>query len=223
MESNTSSSDAATSALSAHSENAAIQLVGRTAAARAVGVSVSTFIRKFEPHLQPVVDGRGWKMFVLEQVQQISRTVVTRIRSASIVADDADGDADALDRETYGKVLELLDAGKDVIEIARSLSLYIDEVEGVFEKWAHYRRGVFLSKEHVDKLGSLVGSATYVRSDLATADKLVDVVKNLCFAASQNLIDHSCAFCRNHSAQTYRKATYCPYCAQERFGRKQRT
>lgn len=54
-------------------------LVGRTEAARALGCSVSTFIRRIEPNLQAVVDARGWRFFTAEQIEQVkTTTVVTR-------------------------------------------------------------------------------------------------------------------------------------------------
>lgn len=174
-------------------------LIGRTAAAGKLGMSVSTFRRKVEGKvLQPVTDGRGWHLFHVDQIEQVRETVLTQRR----VIGEQEQATPALDRATHGRVLELLDAGKNVVDVARELELYVEEVEPIFEKWLKYRRSVFLNNMQIDAIWDHAEKyAGFVRMrERDDPEELVAAVQKIAEAAETAEAPHRCKRCRKHKA-----------------------
>ncbi len=195
-------------------------LVGRTEAARALGCSVSTFIRRIEPNLQAVVDARGWRFFPVEQIEQIkTTTVVTRVSRGASVDDDGQ-----IDRDTYQQVLDAFDKGEALVDVAKRLSLYIEEVEPIFEKWKRYRKAYFLSDDQLNELWDNIerhyGLGRPKRDNPAD---LMRVVLKMAAELDVSEPARACRGCRSVEKQLFRPAVYCVYCAEDRFGRRRKS
>lgn len=205
-------------------------LIGRTEAARTLGVSTSTFIRHVEGKVLPAIaNEKGWRLFRREEVLRIRSTVaLPRVRRTK--RDEAQP-ATTVDREVAVQVLEMLDAGKSIVEVARTLRLLPEELENLFQWWRTHHGALWLSgldlaaiQEQLQSTGAKVATKAWKplreaqRSPASTPKQIVDIVRDLCLFVETQALGARCAVCDRDQAQI---CGPCVRAAQRRQGKSE--
>jgi len=133
--------DSTASATPAH----AGKLVGRSQAARLLGVSKSTVRRMEGQGLTPVVGPNNTHLFHEEQVQSLIVTRRSETGSPSRVTGDIAADA-----------FRLLDEGLHPVDVVKRLRLEPDLVEALHLNWSRMRGQLVLSADGITSLHRLI-------------------------------------------------------------------
>lgn len=196
------------------------KLMTRAQAATMLGMSTSSFIRHIEgKHIQPIRDGRGWHYFAFEHVAHVRDTVVARARRTQGEQPAADAPVPIVPRDIYVRVLQGLDDGRSVVDLAKDLALFVTEIEPIFEDWLKYRHAFFLNANHLKAIwGAFELHDTYLKRDAANSpDALVRACQSLSKSVDTSEVARSCKWCRDGEL---REAKYCGRCAETKFSRK---
>jgi hypothetical protein len=193
------------------------KLLTRTEAAKACGVSTSTWIRRIEGTLiEPVMNDQNHHLFVEQEVERISVQV-----KAMREGQESDRSAmPPLERAVYLRVLELFDEKKGVLDVVRELALFPEEVEPIYAQWVKYRCGLFLEGQQLCNLRSYLSirngdrdrSGQYAHS----AEEFVRLIWDLVETSDLADAQFRCKHCR---PDVIRRAEYCPTCAEDRARR----
>jgi len=186
------------------------KLLTRTQAAEVVGTSVSTWRRHIEGRLIQSIKNGNKNLFVETDVIHVRDQVTTHLRR---------GEAPSLSplaRDVYAKVLDALDAGKNVVDVARDLDLFIEEVEPVHQRWLLHRRAVYLDNSMLEKMWRAIethfGPGRQLKHD--SGEGLIAFIHKMALAASAAEDERKCIAC---PSGVVRRAMYCATCADEKF------
>jgi len=186
--------------------------VNREQAAEMLGVSVSTFRRRFEKGLTRVGNGHALR-FAETEVAQL------RVRiDAHKLAVGAPLMKCAIPMEAYGRVLDDLRAGLHVIDVARAHGLYLTDAEVVYRDFLRLQRSLILDNAVlVDLWTHLFTRFRETRPEIDSAAQLVQLFKKLADEADCEDAQRACRCC---PTLAQRRATLCEVCAESKFVRR---
>lgn len=185
------------------------RLLTRSQAAEVVGTSVSTWRRHIEGRLINGIKNGNKNLFVEADVVRVRGQVTAHLRHESAA------DEPSVTRESYSEILDALDSGKNVVDIARNLGLFIGEVEPVQREWLRHRRSIYLDNDQIDKVWKVIehhyGPERQPKHE--SADGFLKFLERLAQEASLQESTRACTSCPQ---DVIRKAVYCATCADDR-------
>jgi hypothetical protein len=151
------------------------KVIGRTAAARILGVSTTTVRRGEGRSLPAPIKVDGMNVFREDEIRAIS--IRTRIGSAK----DTGGLSSAYTGEKAAEVFGLFDDGTNPIDVVKRLKLHPELVELLFLQWTRLREYVVLPGIALRELEQIPGvCGTF---PLRTADHVLELVRESIRAA----------------------------------------
>jgi hypothetical protein len=147
------------------------KLLGRTEAARVIGVSKTTFRRRFEGTvLKPEVGVDGVHRFREERVREL---VIQRSGTAS---------PDAYDGAMAAEVFSLLDEGVHPVDVVKRLALDPRAVEAIHRQWASMRDTFIVTGNEAREIEALpwVAGSRPIRDGRQLVESLSDADPRLC-------------------------------------------
>lgn len=146
-------------------------MVGRSAAARLLGVSVST-LRRRDQELAPIVDESGAHLYEVARLENYRTTIrqTTTTRTS---------DAHGIDGELAKAAFDAFQAGTNPVDVVCEMAVHPDAVERLHTQWARLGGRVVIERSVADAMRELLGEHVDVKTSdpgdlLGALRRLVD-------------------------------------------------
>jgi hypothetical protein len=168
------------------------RLLNREDSADILGVSVTTFRRRYEDIVVAPVMQKGVHLFREVKIREIA----IRERRERFLTGDAPADPDK--GKLTAVVFELLDQGVTPIDIVKRLERPGPEIEELHAQWARMRGTVVLTGEQIEKLRSLDWTGSKP-PPIESGARLVHFIQDL--SVMHDMEARNCAVCHATRAQ----------------------
>lgn len=189
-----------------------------------LGISESSVKRHVENQLvTPVKDERGRHLYPIDKVEEIRESIeITRVRRMASSPTGTAPAGSAVAPEIFVTVLEHLDAGKHIVDIAKLMGLLPAQLDPIHRWWVDKRQGYLVTADMAEEIHGLLGvyaknmsESRALKSSPRSVIELLDLLTNKMRILESDAPDKGkCSGCRAA------KATLCRACAQKRFKAK---
>jgi hypothetical protein len=186
-----------------------------------LGISESSVKRHVEGRLlHPITDEKGWHLFPADKIEEIRESFeVTRVRRTTSSTPGSAQARHEVAPEIFVSVLEHLDAGKHVVEIAKLMKLLPSQLDPIHRWWVEKRGGYVVTAEmaeeihgHLSMFAKNMSEGRALKSNPSSVIEMIDrLTHKVQILESETLEKGKCTACR------VKKASYCPRCAQNRL------